>query len=249
MIKFPYTRTKRMAVALEELTLGEGIDLCKLPAARHELTTSELLRAIAKKAEQPRPGYVTDPRLWTVEERTMLVCLYLSQVCDDGPNFKVGPAAQLSDYVTFDADLTADEIDLGEVAGKPRVLRPLLGAHAETLETICANRGDWIMGAIAAQMFERTEEVPDWSAMSQVQMLDWMKTRIEGVRAMKESEAGQVYAAYLVGAPQLRHFFNLGFDSGGIVFEPNEKEGEAGTFAPARFFASSCISSLARSLC
>lgn len=248
MIAFPYTRTRRLAVALVELTLGEAISLCKLPVERHELTTTELLRAIAKKAEQPMPRYVTDPRLMTVEERTMLVCLYLAQVIEDGPNFAVGPSAHLSDYVTFDADITKEQTDLGDVAGKPRIMRPLLGLHAETLETLCSSRGDWIVGAIASQIFDRAEEVPDWGSMSQIAMLEWMKPRIDAVRGMPESEFEQVYAAYMMGTRELRHFFSVNFDRTGIVYEANEQEGEAGAITPARFFASSCISSLARAL-
>ena len=178
MIPFPYTRTRRVAVRLVELALGEAIAICKLPGERHEATATHLLRAIAKGAERPvADRFVTDPRLWTVEERTLLIATYLAHVTPDGPDFAIGDA-HLSDYVTFDKDSTQDQTDLGEVAGKQRVMRSLLGLHAETLETLCKSRGDWMIGAVACQVFEKGEAVPDWAAMSDVEAMEWVQGRM-----------------------------------------------------------------------
>jgi hypothetical protein len=133
--------------------------VCRLPADRHEATTTEFLRRVADGAQAPTPAYVTDPRLWTVEERARVVCHYLSQVSDSGPDFAVGDG-KFSDYVKFDADLSSTEVKLGEVAGKERVLRPLLGVHVELLERMCTGRGDWLHGVIACQVHEAGQPEP-----------------------------------------------------------------------------------------
>lgn len=247
MITFPHTRTHRLAVRMKELTLGQAWALCELPGERYELTTTELLRHIAGQAEQPLPRYVTDPLLWTVEERTLLVCKYLAHVTTDGPNFAVGRSSNLSDYVMFDRDLPADpQADLGLVAGKSCKMHPLLGLHAQTLETLCKSRGDWIVGAIACQIYPERDVPPDWSGMSDVSMLEWVSKRIERIKALPESSFEELYLAYWHGTDALTHFFNLDFDESGLVFQAVENEGAG--HPPARFFASSCISDTAKQL-
>lgn len=232
---------------LVELTIGQATALCKLPAERYELTTTELLRHVAKDAERPLARYVTDPLLWTVEERTLLLCNYLAHVTPDGPNFAVGDTGHLADYVMFDRDSTVDHVDLGQVANYPRVMRPLLGIHAQTLETVCKSRGEWIIGAIACQIQVAGEPEPEWAAMSDVDMLKWVTERMEKVRGLRESDFEQVWDAYWRGADALTHFFNLNFDDAGLIYEDDGKEG-AGQLAPARFRADTCISPIAKAL-
>ena len=243
MIIFPHLRTRRLAVRLRELTLGEAIAVCKLPAERHELTTTEFLRFVASEAEAPQERYLTDPRLWSVEERTLLVCHYLAQVSDDGPDFTVGRAGKLSDYVVFDSDLTQDRIDLGIVAGKPMAMRPLLGLQAEILERACADRGEWLMGAIACQVLPTDEPEPHWADMSDIQALEWVKAKSDAIRELPESDFEAMLLAYSAGARKLHHFFAMSFDDEGIVCESNAEE--AGNQTPARFLAVSCLSGAA----
>lgn len=242
MILFPHIRTRRIAVRLRELTLGEAIAVCKLPAERHELTTTEFLRFVASAAEAPQPQYLTDPRLWSVEERTLLVCHYLAQVSDDGPDFAVGGSAKLTDYVVFDADLAIDRLDL-QVAGKAMAMRPLNGLQAETLERACTDRGEWLIGAMACQVLPADEAEPAWADMSDVQALEWVKARSEAIRALPESDFEALLLAYSDGARRLHHFFAISFDDQGVVCEPNEQE--AGHRNPARFRAASCLSDAA----
>lgn len=246
MIIYPHLRTRRMAVRLRELTLGESIAVCKLPAERHELTTTEFLRFVADAAEAPQERYITDPRLWSVEERALLVCHYLSQVTDDGPDFSVGRDSRLTDYVVFDADLAQDYIELDVGACKSMTMRPMIGLQAEILERSCANRGEWLIGAMACQLLPTNELAPDWAEMSDIQTLEWVKDKSEAIRSLPESEFEALLVAYSEGARKLHHFFVVSFDDEGIVFEPNA--GEAGHKNPARFLAVSCLSSAARRL-
>lgn len=241
---FRHTRTRRISVRLIELTLGQGMELAKLPAERPELTVTELLRFVAKDAEQPRPHYVTDPLLMTAEERTLLVVNYLAHVTDEGPDFPVGDA-KLSDYVMFDRDSKVDFVDLGAVAGKEAVMRPLLGLHAQTLEMVCKTRGAWIIGAIACQMSVKGMPEPDWASMSDVAVMEWVEGRMARIKELPESMFEEMFEAYYRGAEQLSHFFFIDFDDSGLVFRAVDKE--VG-HSPARFLAASCISGISQTL-
>ncbi len=246
MIIFQPTRTRRLAVKLRELTLGQSIGLCSLPANRHELTATEMLSFVAT-AERPSDAHLTDPRLWSVEERALLIAKYLAQVCDDGPDFSIGDG-RLSDYLMLDRDLPAQRIELpGLVAGKACAMVPLVGAAAQVLETLCETRGQWFIGAIACQILVAGEEAPDWASMSDADGMAWVAGRMERLRALPESDFSAIYAAYLDGAERLAHFFHVDFDDAGIIMQPVEKEGAA-QLGPVRFHAASCVSDLARLL-
>lgn len=251
MILFPPLRTKRISVVLTEATLNQSIAVCRLPAEHPEATTTAFLRFVAAAAKAPAPGYVTDPRLWTVEERARLVCHYLSQVHEDGSDFSVvgGSSAggKLSDYLRFDADLRVTEVKLGEVAGKARVMRPLLGVHVETLEKFCANRGDWLHGMIACQIQAADEKEPDYLQLTDLELIEWCTSRFNALREMPESAFEEVYAAWVRGRAELEHFFATAVDDAGIVFLPQELT-EAGPKDPARFPAVSCLSESTRDL-
>lgn len=246
MIIFNNIRTKRLAVRLCEISTDEAISVCRLPADRHEATTTEFLRCVAKHAEAPQPGYVTDPRLMTVEERAFLVCNYLARVSAEGADFRVGETGKLTDYVNFGDDLLRDRVVMGVVAGVERFLVPLLGLHAEILEQLCSSRGDWVMGMLACQIHEAGKEPPDYPNMASVALLEWCSSRIAAIRAMPESEFEEMYVAYARCKPELRHFFVLSADDHGIAFDPQLEAQEAGQNHPARFRALSCISEFTR---
>lgn len=240
---FQHTRTRRLNVTLRELTLAEAINLCGLPAELLEATATEMLRYIASGADTPTPRYVRDPLLMTVQERTYLVAQYLAQVSEDGPDFSLG-SLHYTDYVQFDRDIPGEETGLGVVAGKERVLRHLLGAHVQAMEVLCKKRGDWIVAAIACQMCEAGAQSPDWAAMSQHEVMQFLDGAMGRLRQMPESMFEEVYAAYWRGTEALYHFFSIEFDDAGIVCLPH-KETEVG-LVPARFRADSCIGTIAR---
>lgn len=239
-ILFPYKRTKRIAVMLRELTLGEAIAVCRLPAARHEATTTEFLRFAASKAETPTPAHLTDPRKWTTEERALLVCHYLSQV-SEAADFSVGDGGGvLSDYVDFADDFKGDRVSLGKIGDREWVLRPLLGAHLEVLELLCREPGDWVIGALACQARPADEEL-DVAALPDIKLMEWCSEAMKAVKEMPESAFGELYAAAEVQRAELRHFFDLGVGEEGVFFWPRTQR-EGGPSYPARFRALPCIS-------
>lgn len=257
MISFAYLRTKRIAVRLRELKLGEAIAICKLPADRLELTVSEFLRHVADGAERPTDRHITDPRLWTVGERTRVVCHYLSHTSDGGMDFEVGDGGRLSHYVELAQDLPAETVKVGQVGGVDVSIWPLLGIQAEMLERLCKSRGDWVIGMMACQV--GTHPLPDLTAIGELAALQAVSDRIDAVKTMPESAFEELVAAYARGQAALQHFFVIGHDDQGLVCLPRDRTEQAGDEAtaekeggglkyPARFPALSCVSATTRTL-
>lgn len=246
MIIFNNIRTKRLAVRMTEISIEDAVAVCRLPADRHEATTTEFLRRVAANAETPTPAYVRDPRLMTVEERTLLVCHYLAQVSDDGADFRVGDTGKFTDYVKFSEDIPRESVDMGEVAGTRRIMCPLLGVHAEILERLCSSRGDWVMGMLACQVHAHDVPPPDYLSLTDAELIEWCDSRIKGIRKLAESDVEALYIAYEQASIELRHFFIPGADDGGLIFWPQPESEEAGNKYPARFRALPCISEFTR---
>lgn len=246
MIPFAHLRTKRISVTMRELTLSEGIALCRMPGHAHEAVTTAFLRFVASGADKPRDSYITDPLLWTVEERIRLVAHYLSHVADDGPDFSIGDQ-RFSSYVDLVADDFQAEVAIGQVGDRPRILRPLLGVHAQLLERVCASRGDWLIGAMACRLDDAGMPDPsiELASMDEVASLAWIKGRIDSIKGLPESDFEQAYMAY-ISQPDLRQFFRVDFGDDGMVCLPIDVK-ETG-IPPARFRAHSCISQTTRSL-
>lgn len=243
MLLFQPIKTRRVCVRLKELTIGQAIALCKLPGERHELLTTEFLRQVAADAEAPSALYVTDPRMWTVQERTRLVCHYLAQVADDGPDFSVG-SGKLTDYMDFTADLMTASVEMNVPDVPNWTFVPLLGYHAELLERSCESRGDWLIGSMACQALPMGFE-DAMADMTDVEQLVELQRRVDAIKDLPESEFELLLASYDQACTgELRHFLDLGFDDAGILFEPKGGTG----LAPARFRSHSCIGVAARSL-
>lgn len=241
MLLFQPIKTRRICVRLKELTIGQAIALCKLPADRHELMTTEFLRQVAANAEAPTLDYVTDPRLWTVQERARMVCHYLAQVSDDGPDFAVG-AGKLTDYLDFTSDIVMNgRCSDPDMPGWS--FGPLLGGHVELLERSCTTRGEWLIGSIACQAVP-TDRADDLLSLPDIEQLAELDRRIAAIKDLPESEFEALLMAYdNATGVSLHHFLHVAFDGDGVVFESRE----AG-LAPARFLANSCIGFAARSI-
>jgi len=246
VIIFQKLRTERICVQLQELTLGQAGALCREAPDRQELTTTSMLRAVASSAIAPTPRYVTDPLLWTVQERNYLLAMYLAQVMSDGPDFTIAGEAKLSHYLDYEADLRQTST-LVTTKGQPFTVYPLLGVHAQALETMVSNRGEWLLGAMACTVFAANEAPPDWGAMSESQVQAWIEAKTVAMDDRPESEAEAFYLAWEGGQQNLRHFFDLSFDDKGICFWPI-KESEVGQLAPARFRAISAVSGVTKRL-
>lgn len=244
LISFPRFRSNRLDVQLRELSIGQAMDVAVIDVDKHEATATKFLNfAIAESV-----GKEVDPRLWTVQERTAVIAHYLANTTDGDRNFEVignDQAGRYLDYLDGDHDYPCESIDLGEIGGDKWSISHVLGAHAVIMEDVCKSRTDWIFADMSVRMSREGESKPD-PLRESGKYADFLKERIEVLKAYPESEAGELFISYMSGISRLHHIFHLRFDDSGFLIDP--KNGGAALLA-ARFLASECVSDLARALC
>lgn len=239
MIQFNPLRTKRLSVNLRELSIDDAEALCMMPEQLEQASVTAMLERAVVNDGRPLPGQVTDPRMWSVQERTFVMTHYMAHTTEDGnPNFAVG-SGRFSDYFINGTDYV-EEIDLGLIDGDRLLMRPLLGFQAEAIERLVLskrlkpNRLSWWAAAMACQM-RRAEEEPV-GGMSDADYAEWLAVRANEFRALPESEFVLLLNAFLAGTERLAHFFNIAFGDASIFVVPHAEEGkEAPVLPPARF--------------
>lgn len=248
MIYFPPLRTRRLAVQLRELSIGDSLALAAMPGHAEEANTTAFLRCAIDASKM----VVEDPARWTVQERMLAVCHYLSATTDDGPDFSLG-AGRYSDYLQGEADIqtSVQTVEIGEVGGDIWHVRHLTGAMAESIERMVgeidglSGRLHWIFGAMAAQLVRAGEDVPD-AAEGEGAFDEFLLSRVMVLKGYQETDFSKLMALYLKGRDKLHHFFKLEFTEDGIV--AMSKGGAADSLPPARFPVHPCLSRLAREL-
>jgi len=248
MIYFPPLRTRRLTVQLRELSIGDSLALAAMPGHMEEACTTAFLRYVVDAAKVA----VEDPARWTVQERILAVCHYLSATTEDGPDFALGEG-HYSDYLQGEADIqtSVQAIELGEVEGDTWHIRHLTGAMAESIERMAgeieglSGRLHWLFGAMAAQLVRAGEEVPD-AADGEGAFDEFLLSRVMVLKGYPDSDFARLMALYFEGRDKLHHFFKLEFTDDGIVSMP--KGGVADNLPPARFPVHTCISRMAREL-
>lgn len=251
MITFPILRTRRLTVQLEELSIAQTARIAALNASADQAEYTAFLRAAVKSVAQGP----ADPADWTIEERTLVVCHYLSGASEEGPDFTIG-SGRYSDYLDGTKDISSlDPIELGECAGDAWLLRSITGRYAECIERLVGEVKDeagevlparlhWIVGAMAASLLRKGEEgVPAQDATDGA-IEEWMMLRMQVFSALPETEFLNLLSLFADGRSRIEHFFRLAFREEGVVYLP--KEGAA--LPPARFPAALCISDFARGL-
>lgn len=242
MIIIPKLRTRRMAVEMRELKLGESIALCRMQPDRPAAAETAFLSMVCEFS-RPTDRHVTDPRQLTAQERARLTSHYLSAVSEQA-DFAIGDA-HLSDYLLIDRDLQIDRLALGRVGDMGLVMVPLLGCHLELLERRSQSTGDWLRGMVACQIYAEGEAIPDVAAMPEIEALQWLDTRVQEFESLAESEAEAVVDLFNQGSATLTHFFDLVVDKDGPCFLP---AGGSAAKAAGRFRASAAVSQTARDM-
>lgn len=245
MIAIAPIRTRRITAELHELTVGDVIHLCALPEKQGERGASELLKRIVEPVDRPRVGQVTDPRLWTVQERAFVIAHYIAHIIEgDDPDYAIGNG-KYSDYLLDGADSPPDPVHLGTVAEDVWSIHPLLGAHAESIERLvisgrlAESRAGWWFGAMAAQLVRAGETPFDVVNSMDAALDDFIDERTQILKAFPESDFMALLHAFLVGHEKLAHLLNLEFINDGIAFMPAK---EVSGLSPARFPFSGAIS-------
>lgn len=238
MIYFSPVRTPRLQVELHELTAYDAIYLCQLPIQQHsERGAAALLKRIINPQDSPiKAGQVIDPRLWTVQERALVIAHYLAHVIGD--DFAIG-RGRYSHYLMEQIGTPPAPITLGSLDGKTWRMYPLLGFLAESIERLIeageltSNRAGWMIGAMAAQLVQGDQEPLIDPEQLDSQIDQQMTERATALLQLPESEFMALTGAFFQGTEQQNHIFKLSFGHEGLAFLPVSTE--VPDLPPARF--------------
>ena len=254
MIEFRPLRTKRLALTLQEIAIGDAISLAAMPASMYEAQTTRFLSSVISNAEAATPAHVTDPRAMTVQERGFIVAHYMAHVSESAPDFLIGDGGRFSNYLVGEQQNVIPTYAAGNVGGDAWTLVPLVGAAAEAIEELhgdienrhgkkIAGEYHWMMGSMASQLRKKDDVAPD--PVTDTAYSDWLRERMLVLSRYPESDFVQMLVMYRQAVRATRHFFNMDINDDGIVFlEEVEKEAVA-TLPPARFPVSTCLSDFA----
>jgi hypothetical protein len=241
MRHFPSLRTKRLNVQLQEISIGDSIEVAAMPVHLEQAECTAFLRSVVKSST------IEEPATWTVQERMLAVAHYLASVLDDGPDFPLG-AGHYSDYLDGMADNCLENYHLGQIGDDDWSMSHLTGGMAEAIERLegelkVPSRMHWILGCMAAQLVRSGEENPDPASG---QYDEWLLNRMRIISSYPESDFEQLMIAFYAGREQLHHLFRIDFGiDGGLVALP---KGGAGELPPARFQVRSGLSPFALSM-
>jgi hypothetical protein len=238
-IHFPILRSKRLTVQLKELTIAQSISLAKMPSHAEQETITAFLKAAIESTNN-----LDDVTQWTVAERTLTVCHYLSSVVDDGPDFAVGESGHYTDYLDGEHDCNDIDalIDLGELSGDFWQIRHLTGYAAESIERLegaldnITGRLHWMLGVMAAQLVRKGEDCP--ANFEE----DWLLHRMKTLAALSESDFITLSFLHQTGLDKIYHLFSINYDDDGLLVLPTQGE----DLPPARFRVRSSLSGFAQ---
>lgn len=239
--------TQRISVQLKELEIEQSAQLCAIPYRFDQRTITAFINAACEHLPRPSgKGQVTDPLMWSVNERMNVVIFYLAAMLDDGPDFKLG-AGKLHDYLLANTDYV--ESVPFEHDGDPMLCTPLHGYQAEAIETLVETGAipksfyGWqlaVMSACTRGIQEEPLEYSDPASYSKALM-----TRITALKKAPETEFVRLFDAYSHASLQLQHFVHAVFNAQGVlaaqVTEPNVEAGVP-ELGPARFHPRTGIS-------
>lgn len=250
MIFFPTLRTRRLTLQMQELSIGDAIELASMPAGRGEAEITAFLHGAIKAVEKGP----TDPKDWTVQERMMAVAHYLAATTE--ANFSLGQG-RFSDYLLGEIEgHTLEDQSLGEICGDKWTFRQLTGAMAESIERTVGDvdgipvRVHWLVGAMAFQMVNDGENKEDGAGEP---IDDWLLRRMRTFLKLPESSFVELMRAWIIARQKTEHLFRIEYTNEGIVAMPIHEnkegaEGQENTLPPARFPARACIGDWARAM-
>lgn len=239
--------TLRISVQPKELEIGQVQELCAIPYRYEQRTVTAFLRAVCK--DLPRAAgkpQVSDPLLWSVNERMNVVIFYLAAMLDDGPDFKLGEG-HLRDYLLAETDyvefvpFTHDKEEM--------LCTPLHGYQAEAIETLVETGAlpksyfGWQLGVMSACTRGVAEEPIEY--VDPVSYGKELLKRINVLKTAPETEFVRLFEAYSAASLQLQHFVHAVFNAQGVLAaQVTDPDQEAGVpeLGPARFHPRTGIS-------
>lgn len=223
--------SRRISVQPKELEIDQIVELCAIPFVYEQRTITAFLNAVCKHL--PRPAghpAVTDPLMWSVNERMNVTIYYMSALLEDGPDFQLG-RGHLHDYLLSGADYV--EAVQFEHRGKTILCTPLHGYQAEAIEALVETGAlpkiylSWQWGVMAACL-HGVDEAP-LEYVDPKSYKDALMQRIAQVRTAPESDFIELFDKYNIASQQLQHFVHAVFNKNGVhaaqITEPDAEKG------------------------
>lgn len=260
MLFFQPIRTSRFTVQLQELTNADSRALLNIPSNYIEQGRAEFLRRAIKSIQWHKGFEQNELSDLTVQERLMIEASYLSVVADH-PDFALGNG-QYSDYLQFDKNYKHAEQKVGLIPGDTAdkdiwFIQPMTGLMLEVIEERLLAREevariDWLVMAMAAQLYRKQDELPDPKA-DVVQYGDWLEERAEQMTRLPVSAFNGLFGLFVQGGEMIAHLFDINFDEEGVLVFPKSEyktneEGEEYALIPARFHPHSKIDEITKRL-
>lgn len=245
MINIQPLRIKRFTAHLKELSIRDAIALAAIPNEMQHESASFFIKCAVERVD----GSIQDPDLWTVQEQTMLICHYMSNTYDDGPDFSLSGNAKYSDYLAG-TDYGVAEVDLGELEGDRWVARQLTGRLAKSIERLVGEVEGiedytfWQFALMAAQL------VPNGDSGDELSDSDldlFLLARLNVIAGFPESVFTVLLSKWHGAVTDMQHLINITFDKDGVVFASKGADGGVGD-SLARFPAGSVVTELAKRL-
>ncbi len=239
-------------IPLPDLTIGQAMDIAKIPQRYNEKRISALITHLTDDKELA--NYLT------VQERYYLLINHLS-LADN----KYVEDIDYSRYFLTEKN-APDFVELDGIT-----INHLLGRHVELLERQCENVFDFISGAIACQFTgniaqllnldidEEDSEIWQWQslageelkALKDDELNNIVMERCELIANLNECQYNQLADIYYSAVEMLAHFVELSFDNKGITVIPQtteEEQGGAGEIMPVRFLSLAHLRGTAKSI-
>lgn len=245
MINIPALRVKRFTAQMRELSIRDAIALSAIPAELQHEAASFFIKSAVTSVD----GDVQDPDLWTVQERTMAICHYMSSTYDDGPDFSLSSGLKYSDYL-FGADFKTDHVDIGEIEGDKWIVRQLTGRLARSTERLMGEVEGvndytfWQFALMAAQLVPNGISGDD---LTDSELDVFILERINVIASFPESVFTLLLDKWLGAVHEMQHLVGISFDSEGVLCLDSEEKGVLGR-NPARFPAGTVVTPLARGM-
>lgn len=184
---------------LNELTFQQALDIAMIPSNREQKRLTLFLNYVLNR---------DDSEILTVEERYYILLKYL---VTQGETI-LGVNATIGDFLLEDTEL------IKEINFNDKTIRKLTGRDVEFLERQCKNAGEWIVGAVAAQLSYSEHEV--MQGVLSPDALDYESqiiARAEYIGNLKLSEHDKVFDDYFTLVYQMEALVRISFTDDGIA--------------------------------
>lgn len=200
--------TSRIKAQMQELTLRQAIDLCKIPESRNELGITRALEAVVIESNIPLAD-------WTVQERTAAVCHYIT--AQESGDFAVTPQTNYSDYLTDkEYPQTPYVFDDGSL-----MIVPLTGEYAEAVERAVTenNGGNWTVAIMAATIRSTSEE---WDGTAD----EFVNANIERLKDLPIAEFEHLLEHFQTAWQHNAHGFEIIITQNGLAVLPQKGDAD-----------------------